>query len=309
MFGLVNPELNRTDTRIGRPVYGLFKDLGNSFFFSRYAAGAKLPTAASDIAVAAFDGGSPQDQSLITDEDAVLMGGTTNPTISLNQSAQSVQQCSRYKEVYKQTIASAYTAVKAIKTAMQSISNNRPQTPGSCFGKGSNRNVLLERNLWNSYVSELESNCNTIRNQRNRFAGQCGIVFEEPLIECDEMANRLKLASVPQAVMIIKCRNISIFDRDGIVKLEGKDKRILRKWERVYKRSFKSYKRQGYSEEEADELATIDADREVPMDDDDISDADKVCRTADECDNYFVEKLEEGFAFGKIIDITSLPKK
>ena len=51
VFGLVNPELNRTDTRIGRPVYGLFKDLGNSFFFSRYAVSAKLPTAASDISI------------------------------------------------------------------------------------------------------------------------------------------------------------------------------------------------------------------------------------------------------------------
>lgn len=309
IFGLVNPELNRTDTRIGRPVYGLFKDLGNSYFFSRYAVGAKLPTAASDIAVAAFDGGSPQDQSLITEEDSTIVAGSTNPMLSLNSSAQSVQACQHMKDVYKQTIATEYAAIEAFKNAMKSISNNRPKTPGSCFGKGNNKYVLQERNTWNDYVDQLEESCENIRKNRRKFANQCGITFEEPIIDCNEMSRRLKLASVPQGVMYIKCRDISIFDRDGVVNLENKDKRKLRKWERRYRHYLRYYKNQGYSEDAAEEAASMAADDEVPMDDDDISDADKICRTDSECYEYFDEKIEEGFAFGKIIDIKSLPKK
>lgn len=310
VFGVSNPELNRTDTKIGRPVYGLFKDLGNSYFFSRYATGAKLPTAASDIAVAAFDGGSPQDQSLVTDEDAVIMGGSTNPMLSLNSSAQSVQACQQMKETYKQEIASYYNAIEEVKKAMKSLSDNRPKTPGFCYGKNKNRHVKIERDAWNDSLSSIESFCNNIKNRRKQFANQCGITFEEPIKNCSEMVQSLILASVDKpGQLYIKCRNVSVFDKTGSVRFTASGKRKIRKWERRYNHYVRYYKNQGYSQEDAEEAAAISADEEIELTDSDFN-ADKVCRTETQCyEEYFDEKIEEGFAFGKIIDITSLPKK
>lgn len=307
LFGIANAELNRTDTRIGRPVYGLFKDLGNSYFFSKYAVTAKLPTAASDIAAAAFDGGSPQNQSLITDEDSTVLSGSTNPMLSLNSSAQSVQKCQDVKETYKQQIASYYANLQAIKNTMKELYNEGTKTPGFCYGLNGNRDVKAARNAWNSQLTNIQNYCQNIRKKRLQFAGQCGITFEEPVKSCEDMAQDLRLAAVDTAgVMYKKCRKMSVFDRTGTVKFTGENRRKLRQWPGVYNNYYSSYIQQNYSPEEADQLAILAADEELDFNMDDIE---GICRTERECDRYFDDRIEEGFAFRKILSITSLPKK
>lgn len=305
IFGSVNPEFTRADTRIGRPVYGLFKELGNSYFFSRYAKGAKYATAASDIAVAAFDGGSPQDQSILTQEETAQPGASGNPQMDLSQSAQNVNECQYMKETYKQTLMAQYNLLQEYENTMRQLSNafNDTETPGSCFGKGNNRNVKEARDRWNNtYVELVKDVCNSVRETKNQFAGQCGIVIEQPVKTCYEMARNLKLAQVPQAVMIVKCRKISLFGTDSRIKLTARDKRKLRKWQRAYNNAL--------SENCDDACATRVADEAYPFDKNDIEGAEYVCESKTDCwNNYIDDVIEDGFAFGNITAMTKLPKK
>lgn len=313
VFGVSNPELNRTDTKIGRPVYGLFKDLGNSYFFSRYATGAKLPTAASDIAVAAFDGGSPQDQSLVTDEDAVIMGSSTNPMLSLNSSAQSVQKCSELKETYKQSIATYLARVQAQLEYMYQLKHIKgvdpvkTDIPGLCKGDtNKNKPTKFAREDWNREVDNLSDFCEQVRRDRKKFATQCGITFEEPIKSCSEMARSLKLAVSKNGVMFRKCRNVSVFGTDGEVRINNVKRK---KWNKAKKECKNEHP--DWSEEELIDCA----DSKVPIMPSDIEGSFNICDNSqgsynqEFCKDYISARLEEGFAFGKIIDITSLPKK
>ena len=122
IFGSVNPEFTRADTRIGRPTYGLFKDLGMAFFFSRYAAAAKLPTAAADFAAAAFDGGSPQDQSIITEEETQEAPPVSvNPEQELSQGASNVNMCAQVMEGNRDLIASISKSIEAFVKIMRTL--------------------------------------------------------------------------------------------------------------------------------------------------------------------------------------------
>ena len=307
IFGSVNADFTRTDTRIGRPIYGLFKELGNSFFFSRYAKGSKYATAAADIAVAAFDGGSPQDHSIITNEETAQAGAVGNPQGSLNQSAQNVDACAYMKDTYKQTIASYYDQVYSLRNEMRTLSSNlnNIEVPGCCFGKGNNRTTLQKRTQWNAYVDAIEGLCSSIRRQRQLFAKQCKIDIEEPTKTCSEMAQNLKLARIPQARMIVKCRRISVFGSDSKIKL---NRRKAKQWEDTYNTYYDQYIDDGYSAEQAMERATDKADEAIDLEDA-IENAIYICKTKDRCKEYMDNKIEEAFAFGKITNINSLPKK
>lgn len=302
IFGSVNPEFTRADTRIGRPVYGLFKELGNSYFFSRYAKGAKYATAASDIAVAAFDGGSPQDQSILTQEETAQPGASGNPQMDLNQNATNINACQAMRDSYKQIISSSYQAVENIKDQLRSLSNNRTKTPGFCFGMGSNRNVKIQREQWNNMLSSLESLCNQIRDTKNRFNAQCGIVVEQPVKTCEEMKESLILAGVkPKGVLYVKCRDMSVFDKSGEVQFTAKGKRKIRKWSRRFNH---------YHTSDCDEVCAAEkADSDVPIYDSYIKTNGTLCKYSDECEDYFDARVEDAFAFGNITAMTKLPKK
>lgn len=302
IFGSVNPEFTRADTRIGRPVYGLFKELGNSYFFSRYAKGAKYATAASDIAVAAFDGGSPQDQSILTQEETAQPGASGNPQMDLNQNAANINACQAMRDSYKQIISSSYQAVENIKDQLRSLSNNRTKTPGFCFGMGSNRNVKIQREQWNNMLSSLESLCNQIRDTKNRFNAQCGIVVEQPVKTCEEMKESLILAGVkPKGVLYVKCRDMSVFDKSGEVQFTAKGKRKIRKWSRRFNH---------YHTSDCDEVCAAEkADSDVPIYDSYIKTNGTLCKYSDECEDYFDARVEDAFAFGNITAMTKLPKK
>lgn len=302
IFGSVNPEFTRADTRIGRPVYGLFKELGNSYFFSRYAKGAKYATAASDIAVAAFDGGSPQDQSILTQEETAQPGASGNPQMDLNQNAANINACQAMRDSYKQIISSSYQAVENIKDQLRSLSNNRTKTPGFCFGMGSNRNVKIQREQWNNMLSSLESLCNQIRETKNRFNAQCGIVVEQPVKTCEEMKESLILAGVkPKGVLYVKCRDMSVFDKSGEVQFTAKGKRKIRKWSRRFNH---------YHTSDCDEVCAAEkADSDVPIYDSYIKTNGTLCKYSDECEDYFDARVEDAFAFGNITAMTKLPKK
>ncbi len=302
IFGSVNPEFTRADTRIGRPVYGLFKELGNSYFFSRYAKGAKYATAASDIAVAAFDGGSPQDQSILTQEETAQPGASGNPQMDLNQNAANINACQAMRDSYKQIISSSYQAVENIKDQLRSLSNNRTKTPGFCFGMGSNRNVKIQREQWNNMLSSLESLCNQIRETKNRFNAQCGIVVEQPVKTCEEMKESLILAGVkPKGVLYVKCRDMSVFDKSGELQFTAKGKRKIRKWSRRFNH---------YHTSDCDEVCAAEkADSDVPIYDSYIKTNGTLCKYSDECEDYFDARVEDAFAFGNITAMTKLPKK
>lgn len=302
IFGSVNPEFTRADTRIGRPVYGLFKELGNSYFFSRYAKGAKYATAASDIAVAAFDGGSPQDQSILTQEETAQPGASGNPQMDLNQNATNINACQAMRDSYKQIISSSYQAVENIKDQLRSLSNNRTKTPGFCFGMGSNRNVKIQREQWNNMLSSLESLCNQIRDTKNRFNAQCGIVVEQPVKTCEEMKESLILAGVkPKGVLYVKCRDMSVFDKSGEVQFTAKGKRKIGKWSRRFNH---------YHTSDCDEVCAAEkADSDVPIYDSYIKTNGTLCKYSDECEDYFDARVEDAFAFGNITAMTKLPKK
>jgi|GEM_PF-3446191 hypothetical protein len=298
IFGSINPDFTRTDTRIGRPIYGLFRELGNSYFFSRYAKGAKYSTAAEDIAIAAFDGGSPQDQSIITHEDTAHPGASGNPQQALNQGAQAVNACQQMKSVYNQTLSSQYGMIQEYKRNMKNLSNafNNTETPGSCYGQGNNRNVKIARDQWNTYVDSIKEACDTMRDINNQFANQCGIVIAQPAKSCSKMAQALKLAHVKKAHMIVKCRRISLFGSTGEANIKSSK---LRKWDRRYRH----YINNDYTPEEAE----VAADQDVDIDMDDIEGVDYKCNNKTNCWNYFDNMIEQGFAFGNITDITSLP--
>lgn len=302
IFGSVNPEFTRADTRIGRPVYGLFKELGNSYFFSRYAKGAKYATAASDIAVAAFDGGSPQDQSILTQEETAQPGTSGNPQMDLNQNAANINACQAMRDSYKQIISSSYQAVENIKDQLRSLSNNRTKTPGFCFGMGSNRNVKIQREQWNNMLSSLESLCNQIRETKNRFNAQCGIVVEQPVKTCEEMKESLILAGVkPKGVLYVKCRDMSVFDKSGEVQFTAKGIRKIKKWIRRFNH---------YHTSDCDEVCAAEkADSDVPIYDSYIKTNGTLCKYSDECEDYFDARVEDAFAFGNITAMTKLPKK
>lgn len=302
IFGSVNPEFTRADTRIGRPVYGLFKELGNSYFFSRYAKGAKYATAASDIAVAAFDGGSPQDQSILTQEETAQPGTSGNPQMDLNQNATNINACQAMRDSYKQIISSSYQAVENIKDQLRSLSNNRTKTPGFCFGMGSNRNVKIQREQWNNMLSSLESLCNQIRETKNRFNAQCGIVVEQPVKTCEEMKESLILAGVkPKGVLYVKCRDMSVFDKSGEVRFTAKGIRKIKKWSGRFNH---------YHTSDCDEVCAAEkADSDVPIYDSYIKTNGTLCKYSDECEDYFDARVEDAFAFGNITAMTKLPKK
>ncbi len=298
VFGSVNPNFTRTDTRIGRPVYGMFKELGNSYFFSRYAKGAKYSTAAEDIAIAAFDGGSPQDQSIVTQEETAHPGASGNPQESLNQSAQAINACQQMRDAYNQTLSSQYSMIQEYKNIMKGLSSafNNTETPGSCYGKGNNKNVKEARDQWNTYIDSIRDACDTIRDIKNQFANQCGITIQQPVKTCSQMARALKLAHVKKAHMIIKCRRISLFGSTGEVTISSSK---LRRWNR----KFNHYINNGYTSEEAE----VAADNDVDIDMDDISGVDYKCNNKRNCWNYFDNMIEEGFAFGNITGINNLP--
>ncbi len=309
VFGIANADLNRTDTRIGRPVYGLFKDLGNSYFFSRYAVGAKLPTAASDIAAAAFDGGTPQNQSLITNEDAIIVGGSTNPMLALNQSAQQVEKCQQMKETFKQTIANSYNEVERIRLYMENLyPSEDTKTPGICYGKNENAYVKQARDDWNNAIYDLVAECRTLTQQKRKFASQCGIIFEEPIKDCQEMEYNLRLAQFKEPFqMIRKCRRMAVFDKSGYFTPTAKGKQKLKKLDNLYKQYRNEYIEQGFDAETASQMAALKADSEITIDKNDL-DVDFYCINQADCHGHLEEEIEASFAFGRILDITSLPK-
>lgn len=308
IFGSLNPEFSRADTRIGRPVFGLFKELGNSYFFSRYAKGAKYSTAASDIAVAAFDGGSPQDQSILTRDETAKAGAAGNPQENLNQNAANINACQHMRDVYKQALSSYYSSIETLKDTLKQIANNNPKVPGSCYGLNSNRTVKQQRETWNEQIPAIKDLCENIRAQRNQFNNQCGIVIEQPVLSCSELVENLKLAGLPVAGMMYrKCKNMAIFAK-GSIDVSRRDRRKLRKWIR----KFNGYKSPADCEENCcdDECAADKADNDVPIDEDDIEGAERVCMSETRCyEGYFDEQIEAAFAFGNITNITKLPKK
>ena len=295
VFGVQTPEFSRTDTRVGRPVFGIFKDLGNAFFFSRYARGAKLPTAASDLAAAAWDGAA-QDKSIITQGDNAQETGVVNPEQELASGASSVSMCSQVREIYTQMLKNYFQTVKRQIETLYGVKSQygvtplKTNVPGLCYGKNENRKTLLAREVWNSYLDGLEGLCNGIRSAREGFAGQCNITFSKPEKTCRQMARSLHLAaSKNPGVMIRRCRNLTAFGVDKVSINRSK----YRRWERKYD----EYIEDGYTEDQAAELA----DNAVPISRGDIEGAFDLCDTEAECKEYINRRLEEGFAFQQII--------
>lgn len=295
VFGIENPEFSRTDTRVGRPVYGMFRDLGNAFFFSRYAKGAKLPTAASDLAAAAWDGAA-QDKSIISKGDNAQTTGVANPELELAAGASSANMCSQAREMYTQMLKNYFQTVKkqieilyGVKS-QYGVSPLQTSVPGLCYGKNENRKTLLARDAWNSYLEGIEESCVSIRQARESFAGQCNITFSKPEKTCRQMARSLNLAaSKNPGVMIRKCRNLSAFGVDKVKINRSKYKR--------WKKKYDEYIEEGYTEDQAAELA----DNAVPISRGDIEGAFGLCDKETECREYINRRLEEGFAFQQII--------
>lgn len=324
IFGSVNPDFRRTDTRIGRPVYGMFKDLGNAFFFSRYAAGAKLPTAASDIAVAAFDGGSPEDQSIITkEEDPQAPGSSPNPEEELSQGAHNYNMCAQVSETYKDLLNSisqsitGYIKIMLKLTQLERVRNQYTSVPGCCIPiMGVNNRTLSARHKWNYYlygggvVSHMDGGapdidktlytlCGELRNYRNLLAGNCGIEFEEPEYTCQDMKRKLTLGSCGRKLSG-KCQNITIFgDYDLDINISRK------KWKKYQKRVAYYMSEDGgsYSEEQAIYYASIDAGfSEMDLN----GNINTMCTREGTCLSYINDVMEKTFAIENIVDIRGI---
>lgn len=322
IFGSVNPEFTRTDTSIGRPVYGLFKDLGTAFFFSRYAAGSKLPTAAEDIAVAAFQGGSPQDESIIT-KDETPAAPDSSAEEELSQGANSVNICSQYADTYKEYIKAISQTITAYLEIMfqireaEGIRSGSNILPGCCIPVlGANNKTLSARHKWNYYLygggvqehmddpiphvsSTLEDLCNSLIGQRNALAGQCGIEFAQPEYSCSQMAQKLKLGSCLRRAPG-QCPDISIFgSSDSSMRIS---KRKLRKYQNRYK-YYRTRSENPLPEGEAMQAAAVDARITEP---DTNGDVNAICTTAETCLEYINEVLEKTFAMDDILDIRDI---
>lgn len=323
IFGSVNPEFSRTDTRIGRPVYGLFKDLGTAFFFSRYAAGAKLPTAASDIAVAAFDGGSPQSESIITQEETEEDPSVTvDPEQELSQGAHNVNMCAQVVEGNRDLIAAISEAIKAFIEAMRTITlqeqvnANHTKIPGCCIPIiGANNKTLRARHKWNYYLNRsgvqehmggipeidksLYEMCQELIETRNMLAGNCGITFEEPEYTCEQMAEKLHLGSCQRQVPE-RCPNISIFGTsDSSVNIS---KNKLEEYQRLY-REYTTRAEDPLSPEEAMQQAAIDVGILEPDINGDVL---TMCQGEVPCLEHINDVLSKTFAVKDIIDIRGL---
>ena len=322
IFGSVNPEFTRTDTSIGRPVYGLFKDLGTAFFFSRYAAGSKLPTAAEDIAVAAFQGGSPQDESIIA-KDETPAAPDSNAEEELSQGANSVNQCAEFADTQKEYIKAisqtitAYLRIMFLIPRMEGVSSNITNVPGCCIPSlGINNKTLSARHKWNHYVNRsgvtshmsgtvpnisktLEELCESLINNRNSLAGQCGIEFVQPEYSCREMARRLHLGHCGRA-MISRCRNTVVFGNDVSIsrrKLEEYDAEVA---------YLQTEDGGGYSAGEPDyEAEQIAAERLIRNEDLEEIGA-YICRDSVSCMQYINSVLEKTFAMEDILDIRDI---
>lgn len=323
IFGSVNPDFTRTDTRIGRPVYGIFKDLGNAFFFSRYAAGSKLPTAASDIAVAAFDGGSPQDQSIITkEEDPEAPSVSVNPEQELNFSANNYNMCGQVSQTYQDILNTISRSINGYLKTMLSLTktervrNQWTTVPGCCLPQlGWNNRTLTARNKWNYYLTgvrrghmgdnvpeveeSLYSLCTKLRQYRNILAGNCGIVFEEPEYDCRQMEDMLFLGSCGYKLPG-KCQNITIFGNYEI------EINITRKKYKEYKRLYEYYISEAggsLDEETANELAS----EQAGLTEEDLDgNVRTICTAETPCLAHINTVLEKTFAIEKIIDIRGI---
>ena len=326
IFGSVNPEFSRTDTRIGRPVYGLFKDLGTAFFFSRYAVAAKMPTAAADIAIAAFDGGTPQSESIITEEETTQEPSiSVDPEQELSSGAQNVNKCAGVSEAYNEIIASTAKAIESYIKVMQKLpqmegtNNNITGVPGCCLPELSvNNSTLSARNKWNYYVfgysgghmtggppnidKSLKELCIDLTNARKQFNDMCGITFEDPEYDCNEMARQLRLASCGYAMSSLSesgiCVNLSIFANSDF-----NDDNINKQKYREYREKLNEYLQDteaGYSYEEASQLAAL----EVGFTRDDISGpANAICDDVATCTAHINTILEKTFKIKNILDI------
>lgn len=322
IFGSVNPDFTRTDTRIGRPVYGIFKDLGTAFFFSRYGAGAKLPTAASDIAAAAFDGGSPQDQSIITKEETP-QAPSANPEQELAEGAQSVNMCAQVADANRalikalsQTITAQLQAMFTIRAA-EGINSSYLNIPGCCVPvMGANNKTLSARHKWNYYlygggvpehmrggVPNIERSfklvCEDLIATRNTFANQCGITFEDPEYTCAQMAQKLKLGSClrqrPAA-----CPDIAIFGSSDSTtnisrrKLEDYQQRFI---------YYTTREEDPLPEDEAMTQAAIDVGISEP---DNSGELNVPCTDIPQCLEYINGVLEKTFAVENILDVRGI---
>jgi hypothetical protein len=307
LFGLGNAEFSRVDTRIGRPSFGMFKELGNSYFFSRYAKGAKLATASSDIAMAAFDG-SKQNQSIIAQgESATRTGGSTNPQLALNQSAQQVNMCSQVKDAQKDMLASYFQALNAYIDSLytiassHSINNQHTKVPGCCGGTTNiNKKTREARAEWNHTIADLEDYCKEVRDSRKAFSNNCGIKFEEPSLSCSQLKNSLTLGYIGAAAMLVKCKNVSVFGTSGQIRLNNSK---LNRWQDA-----KDYYMEN-TENATEEDAEIYADSQVDFNEGDIEGNLSICNSEEDCKEYVNRKIEQAFDFGTITEIEGLPKK
>ena len=322
IFGSVNPEFTRTDTSIGRPVYGLFKDLGTAFFFSRYAAGSKLPTAAEDIAVAAFQGGSPQDESIIT-KDETPAAPDSNAEEELSQGAQSINMCSEVADAQKEYIKAisetitAYLRIMFLIPSTEGVSSNITNVPGCCIPSlGINNKTLSARHKWNHYVNRsgvtshmqgsvpnvnktLEELCNELIGSRNYLAGQCGIDFAQPQYSCHEMASRLHLGHCGRA-MISRCRNTAVFGNDVSIsrrKLDEYDDEVA---------YLQTEDGGGHSAGEPDYEAEQIAANHLIRDEDLEEIGAYICRDSIDCLEYVNSVLEKTFAMEDVLDIRGI---
>ena len=285
----------------------MFKDLGNAFFFSRYAAGAKLPTAASDIAVAAFDGGSPEDESIITkEEDPQAPGGSPNPEEELSSGANNYNMCAQVSEAYKDLLNSisqsitGYIKVMLKLTQMERVRDQYTSVPGCCIPiLGVNNRTLSARHKWNYYLygggvvdhmdggaPDIDTNlyrlCLDLREKRNILAGNCGITFEEPEYTCQDMKKKLTFG-----------------DYDLDINISRK------KWKKYQKRVkyYMSEDGGSYSEEQAIYYASIDAGfTEIDLN----GNINTMCTAQGTCLAYINDVMEKTFAIENIIDIRGI---